>query len=113
MFFGGGFVLATPQAAFHSMRDHPNQNRPFNGGMWGALGKRLRAPLQPARVRRTALSGPPQSAAVVANGSDWNMASLVREWAAKEAYASDLDFLSQQVRQRRAPKTCATDKSEQ
>ena len=54
--------------AIHSIRDHPNHDRPLNGGMWG--GTRNAVP---------------------------DMAQLVRKWSNRDAYMGDLDFLNQVV----------------
>ena len=50
----------------HSIRDHPNHDRPLNGGMWG--GTRAAVP---------------------------DMKTAVRKWSNREAYMGDLDFLNQ------------------
>ena len=50
----------------HSIRDHPNHDRPLNGGMWG--GTRAAVP---------------------------DMTAAVRKWSNREAYMGDLDFLNQ------------------
>lgn len=90
--------------AFHSMRDHPNQNRPFNGGMWGALGPRRRR-----ADPRAAAAGPGEAAGVSAGGeAAWSLEELVRQWEGKELYAGDLDFLSQKVRRCRSPAAALT-----
>ena len=52
----------------HTLRDHPNHDRPLNGGMWGGV--------------KLAVA---------------DMATLVRKWSNREAYMGDLDFLNQQV----------------
>ena len=57
----------------HSLRDHPNHDRPLNGGMWGGT-----------------------------KGAVADMASLVRKWSNRDAYMGDLDFLNQVVWPRRA-----------
>ena len=53
----------------HSLRDHPNHDRPLNGGMWG--GRKGAVPDMPA---------------------------LIRKSTDKEEYGGDLDFLNEQVR---------------
>ena len=52
----------------HSLRDHPNHDRPLNGGMWGGT-----------------------------KGAVPDMAAVVRKWSNKDAYMGDLDFLNQVV----------------
>lgn len=52
----------------HSIRDHPNHDRPLNGGMWGGV-----------------------KAAVP------DMASLIKNWNNRESYMGDLDFLNKMV----------------
>ena len=55
-------------AKVHSLRDHPNHERPLNGGMWG--GTRQAVP---------------------------DMEALVGAWSNREQYMGDLDFLNQKV----------------
>ena len=55
-------------AKIHSLRDHPNHERPLNGGMWGGV-----------------------------KGAVADMEELVRRWDDKNLYMGDLDFLNQQV----------------
>mmetsp|Transcript_9005 Transcript_9005/g.27521 ORF Transcript_9005/g.27521 Transcript_9005/m.27521 type:complete len:175 (+) Transcript_9005:1899-2423(+) len=52
----------------HSLRDHPNHDRPLNGGMWGGV-----------------------------KGAIADMEDLVQKWSNREAYMGDLDFLNQQI----------------
>jgi hypothetical protein len=52
----------------HSIRDHPNHDRPLNGGMWG--GTKNAVP---------------------------DMAQLIKHWSNRDAYMGDLDFLNQMV----------------
>jgi hypothetical protein len=59
----------------HSLRDHPNHDRPLNGGMWGGR-----------------------------KGAVPDMASLIRKSTDKEKYGGDLDFLNEQIWTRRAVK---------
>ena len=53
----------------HSLRDHPNHDRPLNGGMWGGR-----------------------------KGAVPDMAALIRKSSDKEEYGGDLDFLNEQAR---------------
>ena len=65
-----------------TLRDHPNHDRPLNGGMWGGV--------------KLAVA---------------DMATLVRKWSNREAYMGDLDFLNQQggrVRTSRARSSATT-----
>ena len=59
--------------AVHSIRDHPNHDRPLNGGMWG--GTRAAVP---------------------------DMRELVQKWSNRDKYMGDLDFLNKQVWPREA-----------
>ncbi|KAL3929819.1 MAG: hypothetical protein SGPRY_001796, partial [Prymnesium sp.] len=52
----------------HSLRDHPNHDRPLNGGMWGGV-----------------------------RGTVPDMKDLVAAWSNRDAYMGDLDFLNQKV----------------
>uniref|UniRef100_A0A7S3RYX2 Uncharacterized protein n=3 Tax=Emiliania huxleyi TaxID=2903 RepID=A0A7S3RYX2_EMIHU len=52
----------------HSLRDHPNHDRPLNGGMWGGV-----------------------------NGAVPDMEALVRGWSNRDKYMGDLDFLNEKV----------------
>ena len=52
----------------HSIRDHPNHDRPLNGGMWGGV--------------KSAVP---------------DMANLVKGWSNRESYMGDLDFLNKKV----------------
>ena len=54
--------------AVHSIRDHPNHDRPLNGGLWG--GTKNAVP---------------------------DMAQLIKRWSNRDAYMGDLDFLNQLV----------------
>ena len=56
------------RAQIHSLRDHPNHDRPLNGGMWGGT-----------------------------RGAVPDMAKLVRGWSNRETYMGDLDFLNKKV----------------
>lgn len=57
-------------SAVHSVRDHPNHDRPLNGGMWGAT-----------------------SASKVSG----KMKQLARGFLDKDSYGADLNFLDQEV----------------
>lgn len=50
--------------AFHSMRDHPNHNYPFNGGMWGAV-----------------------------KGAIPDIVGKIKAWRNKDKYLEDMNFL--------------------
>jgi hypothetical protein len=52
----------------HSIRDHPNHDRPLNGGMWGGV-----------------------------KGAVADMETLVKKWQNRDKYMGDLDFLNQVV----------------
>jgi len=52
----------------HSIRDHPNHDRPLNGGMWGGL-----------------------------RGVVADMAEIVQQWSNRDRYMGDLDFLNKKV----------------
>tara|TARA_B100000524_G_scaffold316186_1_gene194644 strand:- start:36 stop:347 length:312 start_codon:yes stop_codon:yes gene_type:complete len=56
----------------HSLRDHPNHERPLNGGMWGGT--------------KACVS---------------DMEDLVRQWKNRDAYMGDLDFLNMKVWKRK------------
>jgi len=55
-------------AMVHSLRDHPNHDRPLNGGMWGGR-----------------------------KGAVADMPTLVRKWSNRDEYMGDLDFLNTQI----------------
>merc|ERR1712203_1143619 len=57
-----------PGLKIHSIRDHPNHDRPLNGGMWGGV-----------------------------RGVVTDMAALVSQWSNRDRYMGDLDFLNQKV----------------
>ena len=57
------------RAQIHSLRDHPNHDRPLNGGMWGGV-----------------------------KGAVPEMAALVGAWSNKRHYMGDLDFLNKKAR---------------
>ena len=57
----------------HSLRDHPNHDRPLNGGMWGGR-----------------------------KGAVPDMKTIVRKWSNRDKYMGDLDFLNQVVWPRKA-----------
>ena len=61
--------------AVHSLRDHPNHDRPLNGGMWGGV-----------------------------KGAVPDMTEIVKRWSNKQEYMGDLDFLNQVVWPRPAVK---------
>ena len=52
----------------HSLRDHPNHDRPLNGGMWGGL-----------------------------RGVLPDMKELVSEWSNRNLYQGDQDFLNRRI----------------
>ena len=60
----------------HSLRDHPNHDRPLNGGMWGGV-----------------------------KGAVADMSDLVRGWSQRDKYMGDLDFLNAKVWPRREVQT--------
>ncbi len=62
------------RAQIHSLRDHPNHDRPLNGGMWGGV-----------------------------KGAVPEMAELVGAWSNKRRYMGDLDFLNSKARARSNP----------
>ncbi|KAL9646057.1 hypothetical protein ABK040_007937 [Willaertia magna] len=59
----------------HSMRDHPNHNYPFNGGMWGAI----KGAIIPDNNK--------------GNGRKNSMKEKIIQWEYKDEYIGDMDFL--------------------
>jgi len=57
--------------AIHTIRDHPNHNRPMNGGMWGG------------------------SKGAFAHGP--SMTEMVKAYSSRSGYGADLDFLTVKV----------------
>jgi hypothetical protein len=55
--------------AVHTIRDHPNHDRPINGGMWGGV--------------KNAIPG--------------GMERLIKKWSRRDAYGADLHFLTRAV----------------